>query len=129
MIRIQMLAVVTALVIATPVLAQAQEGVNGPGSRRGLEPDPGPRYHHHYNRHYSRAYSYDRGFWPGEMAGDIVGGAIGTAGAIATAPFGGSGAYDAYAMGGSDYCAQRYRSYDPQSGTFMGDDGLRHPCP
>jgi hypothetical protein len=24
---------------------------------------------------------------------------------------------------------QRYRSYDPGSGTFLGNDGLRHPCP
>jgi hypothetical protein len=27
------------------------------------------------------------------------------------------------------YCAQRYRSYDPQTGTFLGKDGRRHPCP
>jgi hypothetical protein len=27
------------------------------------------------------------------------------------------------------YCAQRYRSYDPASGTFLGYDGQRHPCP
>ncbi len=27
------------------------------------------------------------------------------------------------------YCMQRYRSYDPASGTFLGYDGLRHPCP
>ena len=27
------------------------------------------------------------------------------------------------------YCAQRYRSYDPASGTYLGYDGLRHPCP
>jgi hypothetical protein len=27
------------------------------------------------------------------------------------------------------YCAQRFRSYDPQSMTFLGTDGLRHPCP
>jgi hypothetical protein len=27
------------------------------------------------------------------------------------------------------YCMQRYRSYDPDSGTFLGNDGLRHPCP
>jgi len=26
------------------------------------------------------------------------------------------------------YCAQRYRSYDPGSGTYLGYDGLRHPC-
>jgi len=36
-----------------------------------------------------------------------------------------------YATGGRDdaYCAQRYRSYDPASGTFLGHDGSRHPCP
>lgn len=27
------------------------------------------------------------------------------------------------------YCMQRFRSYDPQSMTYMGNDGYRHPCP
>jgi hypothetical protein len=27
------------------------------------------------------------------------------------------------------YCSRRYRSYDPNSGTFLGNDGYRHPCP
>jgi hypothetical protein len=27
------------------------------------------------------------------------------------------------------YCMQRYRSYDPSSGTYLGNDGQRHPCP
>jgi hypothetical protein len=27
------------------------------------------------------------------------------------------------------YCIQRFRSYDPESGTYLGYDGLRHPCP
>jgi hypothetical protein len=31
--------------------------------------------------------------------------------------------------GDANYCAQRYRSYDPASGTYLGYDGLRHPCP
>jgi hypothetical protein len=33
--------------------------------------------------------------------------------------------------GGNDaaYCAQRFRSYDRASGTYMGFDGRRHPCP
>lgn len=35
-----------------------------------------------------------------------------------------------YAGGGAvAYCAQRYRSYDPYSGTYLGYDGYRHPCP
>jgi hypothetical protein len=31
--------------------------------------------------------------------------------------------------GDASYCAQRYRSYDPASGTYLGFDGMRHPCP
>jgi BA14K-like protein len=27
------------------------------------------------------------------------------------------------------YCQQRFRSYDPSTGTYLGRDGLRHPCP
>jgi hypothetical protein len=36
-----------------------------------------------------------------------------------------------YAAGGDAiaYCQQRFRSYDPRSGTYLGYDGLRHPCP
>jgi len=30
--------------------------------------------------------------------------------------------------GDASYCAQRYRSYDPATGTYLGFDGLRHPC-
>ena len=37
-------------------------------------------------------------------------------------------AYQSY--GNSDgYCARRFRSYDPASGTYLGYDGYRHPCP
>ena len=27
------------------------------------------------------------------------------------------------------YCAQRFKSYDPRTGTYLGYDGFRHPCP
>jgi hypothetical protein len=27
------------------------------------------------------------------------------------------------------YCMRRFRSYDPESGTYLGYDGRRHPCP
>ena len=29
----------------------------------------------------------------------------------------------------SAYCKQSFRSYDPASGTYLGYDGQRHPCP
>jgi hypothetical protein len=87
-------------------------------------------------------------WWPGAVAaGAVVGGAI--AANDAYAYYGGPGYYDApeyyddqYADNdavavvpapvGDDsaaYCAQRYRSYDPASGTYLGFDGLRHSCP
>jgi BA14K-like protein len=48
----------------------------------------------------------------------------------APAGYGGP-AYGAAPGGGDDeaYCQSRYRSYDPASGTFLGYDGQRHPCP
>jgi len=48
---------------------------------------------------------------------------------LASVSLGGSDAYaamDGNANGSS--CAQRYRSYDTASGTFLGYDGHRHPC-
>jgi hypothetical protein len=43
---------------------------------------------------------------------------------------------DAYAFEGDDevvaarsFCAQRFRSHGPGSGTFLGYDGRRHRCP
>ena len=76
------------------------------------------------------------------IAGAVVGGAL----LGATQPYGYQPygyqtygydpAYDegfvvAPAAGGDGvaYCMQRFRSYDPGSGTFLGRDGLRHPCP
>jgi hypothetical protein len=44
--------------------------------------------------------------------------------------YGGGPAYGGGGPGGdASYCAQRYRSYDPATGTFLGYDGQRHPCP
>jgi hypothetical protein len=115
--RLKILTAAAALLIATPVVAQELRG-----------PDPyangGYGYDHGYYDNYQR-----NDFWPGRVAGDIVGGAIGTADAIATAPFRALNDNPSYAMGAdASYCAQRYRSYDPASGTFMGYDGRRHPC-
>jgi BA14K-like protein len=52
-----------------------------------------------------------------------------TTGTVASVPFGESHA-SATASVSADQssCAQRYRSYDPASGTFLGRDGVRHSC-
>jgi hypothetical protein len=53
----------------------------------------------------------------GLAAGAIIGGAIA------------AGQANAAAQQNAAYCAQRFRSYDPASGTYLGTDGYRHPCP
>jgi len=32
-------------------------------------------------------------------------------------------------QGADESCGARFRSYDPASGTYLGYDGMRHPCP
>ena len=68
----------------------------------------------------------------GLAAGAIIGGAI--VGATQSYGYGGYGpgyvAVSPYGAGDPvAYCQQRFRSYDPASGTYLGFDGLRHPCP
>jgi hypothetical protein len=74
-----------------------------------------------------------RGAYYGAAAG-----AIGAAGVYSASRYYGSYAdpYNSYAYGsseavdqGSAACAARYRSYDVSTGTYLGNDGLRHPCP
>lgn len=66
----------------------------------------------------------------GLAAGALIGGAIASQASPAYgAPVYGEPVYAA--PGGGDwlaYCSQRYQSFDPASGTFLGYDGLRHPC-
>ena len=90
-----------------------------------------------------RGYGYRRGWGPGAgvgiglAAGALLGGAI----AAGSNPYyygpgyyGGPAYYPAPVVvepGGDAvaYCMQRYKSYDPGSGTYLGYDGYRHPCP
>ncbi len=87
----------------------------------------GYRYRHHGG-----------GFVPGLAAGAVIGAIIASPG---YAYYGGPAYYnDQYYDGGAvapapagddavAYCMQTYQSYDPQSGTYLGPDGLRHLCP
>ena len=75
------------------------------------------------------------GFGAGLLGGAIVGGALAAPyygpyyyGPGYYPPAYGPGYYPAPA-GDPAYCARRYRSYDPATGTFLGYDGVRHPCP
>ena len=84
-----------------------------------------------YDNSYDRR---DRGFWPADAAAGIVGGAIGTAGAIATAPFRDTYAYDnSYDGYGGD--ARYSQSYAQRNGFvcmpgtwFRGENGRMQLC-
>jgi hypothetical protein len=66
-----------------------------------------PRYYYGYGPgYYGYGYPYAGGYYP-----------------PAAAP--GPG----YASQAGNGCAQRFRSYDPATGTYLGFDGQRHPCP
>ncbi len=80
--------------------------------------------------------------WGGVGAGLAAGALIGGAIAANSYPYGYGYAPGYYApapgyvvqpgYAGGDavaYCMQRYRSYDPASGTYLNYDGNRYPCP
>ena len=81
--------------------------------RGGPRPGPGPRHHGGHGAH--RGGGGDGG----AVAAGILGGLL--LGAII--------ADQSQQRQSVEYCAQRYRSYDPYSRTYMGYDGRRHPCP
>jgi len=77
----------------------------------------------YYGRRYGYRYRRDRG-------NALAAGALGLAtGAIIGGAIAQSQAAPAYGSNVHAYCAQRFRSYDPASGTYLGYDGRRHPCP
>lgn len=142
-VRTKVLAATTALaLLATPFAATAESlhygrSWGGPGT-----PLPGARSHGYYHggyRYYPRgSYRYPHGYYyyghrydnaGAAVAAGIAGLAVGTIiGSAASSP-------STYYYSGSPgsaawyrYCASRYRSFDPRSGTYLGYDGYRHYC-
>jgi hypothetical protein len=68
----------------------------------------------------------------GFAAGAILGGLLAAPYYYGGGPYYNPGPGYAYGPPPGDavaYCMQRFRSYDPRSGTYLGNDGYRHPCP
>ena len=74
--------------------------------------------------YYGDNYAYDSGYYGDSYAYD-TGGTYSTG--IPLVSF--DQAAPVAVGGDASYCAQRYRSWDPASGTYLGFDGMRHPCP
>jgi hypothetical protein len=88
---------------------------------RGWRGHRGHRYGYGY-RH--RGYGVGAGV-AGLAAGAIIGGAIANSQASQSNYYEGRSSSD----GALQYCIQRFKSFDPQSGTYLGYDGNRHACP
>ncbi|WP_315833326.1 BA14K family protein [Bradyrhizobium prioriisuperbiae] len=93
-------------------------GGGGGGGFRGGGWRGGGWHGHHHHRH--------RGYWPG----------IGIGGAYASPYYYDDDYYDddvavdvAPSGGSVAYCKSRFKSYNPATGTYLGYDGRRHPCP
>jgi hypothetical protein len=101
------------------------------GGPRFVERGPYRAYRYGYGGarpYYGSRYGYYGPRYRYGYGSAAAAGAIGLAtGAIVGSAIAQSQAAPVY--GGNAYCAQRYRSYDPASGTYLGYDGLRHPCP
>jgi hypothetical protein len=74
-------------------------------------------WHHHGWHHHGWRHGY---YGPGPVIGGLA------AGAVIGSAIAGS---QARAADGDAYCFRRFKSYDPASGTYLGYDGNRHPCP
>lgn len=115
--------------------------VMGGGPRGGGSFTGGPRYGGGYGRGgwqgggwHGHRHWRGGGYWPGAYAGAFGFGSS----YYYNDPYAYDyGYYDEPAVavvpGGGDrddaYCSQRFKSYDPASGTYLGYDGKRHPCP
>ena len=112
---------------ATPVLAQ-DIAATGPGSGRPTV-DGGYVYNVWYDGRDDVRDFPTHGFFPGDFAADPWGAAIGAAGLFGSTPTSNYYYPPQVSIGDQTWCAQRHRSYDPASGSFLGRDGVRRRCP
>lgn len=116
----------TALERAYPVESFAQYGYG----RRGYY---GRGYGGGYGRGYRRGGGYGGAValgLGGLAAGALIGGAIASSEAQAGGTYPGAPVGNVYGYDPNwvSYCASKYRSFDPASGTYLARDGFRYAC-
>jgi hypothetical protein len=110
--------------------ASEMERASTPGLTEQVQYYYGPRRYYGGPRYYGRGY-YGRGYRGDGVAAGVAAGALG---ALAIGGLAASGAFDAppayapMAPGRKQWCADRYRSYNPEDGTFVGRDGRVRYC-
>lgn len=101
--------------------AYPNEGYTQYGPRRGYRPPP--RYYYRHRHHHGGGSALAAGA-VGLAAGALIGSAIASSQAQA-APPPPPGTVDPQLAA---YCARKYRSYDPATGTFLAHNGMRYVC-
>jgi hypothetical protein len=113
------------LIATTPLITISAPATAAPLMRGMTNTDTAPAVQQVQYRHYHHGYRHGwhrGGGGAGALIGGLAAGAI-IGGAIA------AGQANAAAQQNAAYCSRRFRSYDPASGTYLGNDGMRHPCP
>lgn len=86
-------------------------------------------YQRWYRRHHDDDWAAAAIF--GLAAGAIAGAIMSNSGQSGGAVVSGvpsAGGYEAFTEGWYRYCDDKYQSFDPESGTYLGYDGERHYC-
>jgi hypothetical protein len=157
MISLKVLSTAAAIALLLPLVAPTESFAQNPNGIKagsahgggvrpggaGMRPGGGGGGYHGGGGGYHGGYRGGGGGGGGALIGGAIAGAV-IGGAIASQAYPGPGYYppgpgyydDSAAAGppagdndAVGYCMQTYRSYDPQSGTYLGNDGFRHPCP
>nr|HEV8008580.1 BA14K family protein [Bradyrhizobium sp.] len=145
MIGLRVLSTAAAIALLVPMVAPAASFAENPNGGRTNSVRAGtvrPGGSMRPGGSYDRGHRDGNAIIPGAVAGAVVGGVI------APQVYGGPAYYGPADVPSSDYyddstaaspppgdndavghCMQTHRSYDPESGTYLGDDGQRLPCP
>jgi hypothetical protein len=95
----------------------------------------GPRHHGYHGGHHGWHHGDYHGGHHGGYRGDHHrhhddGNAAALIGGLAVGAIIGGAIAASQAKAENDaYCSQRFRSYDPESGTYLARGGIRRPCP
>jgi hypothetical protein len=145
MIGLRVLSTAAAIALLVPMVAPAASFAENPNGGRTNSVRAGtvrPGGSMRPGGSYDRGHRDGNAIIPGAVAGAVVGGVI------APQVYGGPAYYGPADVPSSDYyddstaaspppgdndavghCMQTHRSYDPESGTYLDDDGQRLPCP